>query len=100
MTPLQVLCGIHAPRQCPAYGKTCVGCGKMGHFNKVCWSRRERAVNELEVKEVQEVSAGEIETLRIDSVHQNKNLSLLTVKLEMYTGRNTIVVPYKVDTGS
>ena len=30
-------CGrIHMLRQCPAYGKTCVGCGKTGHFKKVC----------------------------------------------------------------
>ena len=48
-------------RQCPAYGKMCAGCSKMGHFKKVCWSRRERAMNELEVEEVQEVNEGETE---------------------------------------
>ena len=88
------------PRQCPGYGKMCVGCGKTGHFKKVCQSRRERAINELEVEKMQKVSEGEIETASIDSVHLNKNLSLLTVKLEMQAGRNAIVVPYKVDTGS
>ena len=54
----------------------------------------------LEVEVVQEIDEGEIETVSIDSVHLNKNWSLLTVKLEMHTGRNTIVVPYKVDTAS
>ena len=28
----------------------CVGCGKTRHFKKVCHSRRERAVNEIEVE--------------------------------------------------
>ena len=77
-----------------------VGCGTMGHFKKVYQRRRERAMNELEVKDVQEVSRGEIETVSIDSVHLNENQSLLTVKLETQAGGNTIVVPYKVDTGS
>ena len=98
--PCRYCGGIHAPRQCPAYGKTCVGCGKMGHFKKVCQSRRERAMNELEVEEVQEVSKGETETVSIDLVHPNKNQSLLTAKLEMQAGRNTIVVPFEVDKGS
>ena len=36
-------CGrIHMLRQCPAYGKMCVGCGKTRHFKKVCQSRRDR----------------------------------------------------------
>ena len=30
-------CGrLHMPRQCLAYGKMCTGCGKTGHFKKVC----------------------------------------------------------------
>ena len=61
------------PRHCPAYGKTYTGCGKMGHFKKVCQSRRERAVNELEVEEVNETNDGKIETVSVDSVHLNKN---------------------------
>ena len=85
--------------QCPVYGKMCMGCGKMGHF-KVCQSRRERTGNELEVKEVQEINEGELETVSIDSVHLNKNQSLITVKLEMQAGRNTPEIPYKIDTGS
>ena len=78
------------PRQCPAYGKTCNGCGKTGHFKKVCQSRKDRAVHELDIEEVQEVNEGEIETVSIDSVHLNKSQSLITVKLEMQAGGNTI----------
>ena len=72
----------------------------MGHFKKVCWSRRERAVNELEVEGVREGNKGKIETVSIDAVHLNKNWSLITVNLETQAGGNTIVVPYKVDTGN
>ena len=66
------------PVHCPAYGKMCVECGKMGHFKKVCPSRRRRVVNEIGVETSQEYSEGEIETVSIDSVHMNKNWSILT----------------------
>ena len=46
-------CGrSHAPRQCPSYGKTCASCRKMGHFKKVCRSRRDCAVHEVEIEMV------------------------------------------------
>ena len=33
-------CGrLHESRQCPAYGKTCMDCGKTWHIKKVCQSR-------------------------------------------------------------
>ena len=72
----------------------------MGHFKKVCQSKRDQAVHELEVEEVQEVNEGEVETVSIDSVHLNKNQFLITTKLETQVGRNTIEIPYKIDTGS
>ena len=27
---------IHEPRQCPAYGRRCRKCGRLGHFARVC----------------------------------------------------------------
>ena len=39
--PCRYFGGSHMPRQCPAYGKMCTGCGKMGHFKKVCRSKRD-----------------------------------------------------------
>ena len=85
-------------RQCLAYGKTCAGCAKTRHFKKVCCSRKERAVNKIEIYMSQD-SKGEIETVSIDSFHMNKNWSLLMVELEMHAGPNKIVIPYKIDTG-
>ena len=54
----------------------------------------------MEQETSQEYSEGEIETVSIDSVHMNKNWSLLTVELEVCTGDNKLTVPYKIDTGS
>ena len=48
----------------------------------------------------QEYSRDEIETVSIDSVHMNKNWSMLTAKLEMCAGDNKLTVPYKIDTES
>ena len=63
----------HEPRQCPAYGKMCAGCGKMGHFRKVCRSKRDHAVYEVEIEMAQESQEEEIETVSINSVYLNKN---------------------------
>ena len=59
--------GVHQLRQCPAYGKMCVGHGKMRHFKKVCHSKRSRAINKIELEMSQEYSEGKIETVSIDS---------------------------------
>ena len=45
---------------CPAYGKMCAGCGKMGHFKKVCCSKRSREVNEIEVETSQETAKAKL----------------------------------------
>ena len=37
--PCQYCGRVHPLRHCPVYGKMCMGCGKMGHFKKVCHSR-------------------------------------------------------------
>ena len=47
----------------------------------------------------QEYSKGKIEMVSVDSVHMNRNWSLLTVELEMHAGNKKIIVPYKIDTG-
>ena len=60
-------CGrIHAPRQCPAYGKMCVGCRKTGHFRKVWHSKRDCVVHELEVEVAQETCEPKIERVSIN----------------------------------
>ena len=45
----------------------------MGHFRKVCRSKRDHAVHEVEVEMVHDSQDEEIETVSIDLVHLNKN---------------------------
>ena len=75
--------GIHAPQQCPAYGKMCTGCGKMGPFRKVCRSKRDCTVHEVEVKMAQESQEEEIETVSIDLVHLYKNWLAITAHMQL-----------------
>ena len=98
--PCRYCGGSHVPRQCPAYGKTCTGCGKSGHFKKVCRSRRDCTIHEVELEMAQEPQKEEIETVSINSIYLNKKCLLITARLEMQVGENTIEVPYKIDTGS
>ena len=78
--PCRYCGGIHQPRQCPAYGKTCAECSKVGHFRKVCHRRRSRVVNEMEQEVCQEYKEDDIEMVSINSVYMNKNKSMLTTK--------------------
>ena len=98
--PCKYCGGSHAPRQCPAYGKTCTGCRKMGHFKKMCRSRRDHMFHEVEIEMAWEPQEEGIETVSINSIYLNKNQLLITAHLEMQVGKTTIEVPYKIDTGS
>ena len=40
--PCRYCGGTHPPRQCPAYSKMCIECNKIGHFLRVCQSRKSR----------------------------------------------------------
>ena len=89
-------CGSsHALRQCPAYGKTCASCRKMGHFNKVCQSRKDPVVHEVGVEMSQEEGVIEVS---INSVYLNNKGLLITAQLEMQDDDNALKVPYKIDT--
>ena len=70
--PCRYCGGNHAPRQCPVYGKTCAGCGKKGHFKKVCRSKRDHAEHEVEMEMAQAPQEEVIETVSINSVYLNK----------------------------
>ena len=71
----------------------------MGQFKKVCRSRRDCAVHEMEVEMTPEPQE-EIETVSINSIYLNRNHLLITAHLKMQVGKTTIEVPYKIDTGS
>ena len=89
---------MHASRQCLAYGKMCNGCGKLGHFKKVCQSRKDHTVHRVEVEVSQEDN--EIEEVSINSVYLNNKCLLITADLEMQVSKNTVKVLYKIGTDS
>ena len=77
-------CGSsYPPRQCLAYGKRCTDWNKIGHFRVLCRSRRAWSMNEVE-QEAAEDSAKEtsIVSVNINSIHFNKNCSILTGNLK------------------
>ena len=69
-------------------------------ISRRCAKARDQAVHELEVKGAKEVDEGKIETVSVDSVHLNKNQSLITVNLEMQAVKKVIEIQYKINTGS
>ena len=95
-------CGSsHPPRQCLAYGKRCTECSEIGHFRVVCRSGKARTTNEVE-QEAPHNSTEEnsIDSVKIKSIHFNKNHSIITVNLKTSASPNNGIVTYKVDTGS
>ena len=71
----------------------------MGHFRKVCRSKRDHVVHEVEVKMVQDSQDEEIETGSINLVHLNKNWLVIMVHLEIYAGKNNVEIQYNIDMG-
>ena len=91
--------GSHTPTQCLAYGKTCAACGKMGHFRKVCRSKRNCAVHEVEI-DMEPDSQEDTEIVSIILLYINRKWTLIMAKLEMQVGKTSLEIPYKIDTGS
>ena len=84
----------HPLRQCQTYGKMCTECNKIGHFQKVCRSRRTKAINEVEQETVQGSVGKDIKSVIINSLQLNENCSVLTIKLKTSAGQNNIMVSY------
>ena len=78
----------------------CTACSKTGHFRKVCRSKRNHAVYEVEIDMEPESQEGDTEIVSINSVYINKKWSSITAKLQMQAGKVSLEVPYKIDTGS
>ena len=85
--------GSHTPRQCPAYGKMCAACGKMGHFRKVCRSKRNRAVPEVEIDMEPESQGEDTEIVSINSLYVNRKWSVIMAKIGNAGWQNSIRNP-------
>ena len=92
--------GSHTPRQCTAFEKMCAACGKMGHFRKVCRSKRKCAVHEVEIDMEPESQGEDTEIVSISLLYINRKWSSIMAKLEMQAGKTALEIPCKIDTGS
>ena len=73
--PFRYCGGSHAPRQCPAYGKMCTACGKMGHFRKVYRNKRKHMVHEVEIQLGPDSQGEDIEIVSIHCTYtENSHL--------------------------
>ena len=80
--------GSHAPRSCPAYGKTCNNCNKMNHYARCCMAgdtkRKVHTVDE-EPKE-----------LFVDVVQASSEKQEWILPVTV----NETIIPFKLDTGA
>ena len=76
-TPTQQVCRYcscsYPPRQCPAYGKMCTEFNKIGLFQRVCRSKKTRAVHKVELETIQDKASEDIEMVSLTSVQFNIN---------------------------
>ena len=58
-------------------------------------------MNEVEQEAAQDSEEeNNIDLVNINSIHFNKNCSVITANLKMSASINSVIVPYEVDTGS
>ena len=98
--PCRYCGGSHTPRQCPAYGKMCAACSKIRNFRKVCRSKRNHVVHEVEIDMEPESQGEDTEIVSINSLYVNQKWSRIMAKLEMQAGKTVLEIPYKIDNGS
>lgn len=105
-------CGTtHGPRNCPAYGKECNGCHRIGHFKRCCRTLRAHTVRDNELETMSEENFS-IDDLKIEEVDNQKTVSnngtetwykdltvdSVKVKFKIDTGANVNVLPlYYID---
>ena len=72
----------------------------MGHFKKVCMSKGNLTVHEVDGEVMPKPQEKDIETVSINLIYLNRNQSLITAYLKMQGGKTITEIPYKIDTSS
>ncbi|KAL7883911.1 hypothetical protein SRHO_G00015690 [Serrasalmus rhombeus] len=80
--------GSHAPRTCPAYGKTCNNCGKRNHYAKCCTAETKKKVHTLDEE------PDEFFVDVVQASHAEKEEWVVPVTV------NETTIPFKLDTGA
>ena len=103
----------HAAKSCPAYGKSCNNCHKLGHFAKLCRStnrqHQRKPIRDLEYEENQyehehgidtiETTSTSIENKRVASADTNVH-ELTKNEHASLTFNNNKTLSFKLDTGA
>ena len=78
-----------------------MGCGKVNHHRQLCGSERNRTVHDLEQEPDQHHEEEDnIDMVNINSIIFNSKWLVITANLKTSSNQVSILVPYKVDTGS
>ena len=92
-------CGrSHAPKTCPAFGKPCNHCHKLGHYAKFCRSKtkQNKPVNDIEVDS--DVSEHGIDTVQSPTMQENEHATLkinnTSVRLKLDSGAETNILTH------
>lgn len=80
--------------KCPAYGKKCLGCGKMNHFKRVCRSKQFRKT--LSRRNVRQLEESETSLDDYDSEEQCEFVDIAMVDSERNMDSDKIMVQLKV----
>ena len=80
--------------------KMCAACDKTGHFRKVCRSKSNHAVHEVEIDMESEPQGEGIKIVSINSLYINRKQSSIMAKLEMQAGKTALEILYKIDTNN
>ena len=90
-------CGqTHAQRECPAFGQTCRGCGKMNHFQKVCRAKKFKEQVEMD----KEVAALVFSTIQRVLNSSGNISSLPKIKPKVSTSSKSVKMESIADTGA
>lgn len=95
--------GIHAKRQCPAFGKACKKCGKSNHFAKVCRSSEQKQRHSTTTNSsVQYVgkTADVFMTETQDCCSQQHSRDPITITAKVLEGGEEHPVRCELDTGA
>ena len=92
----------HPPRQCPADGKICAVCRKINLFKELFRGKKVHSINlqEEQHHDEDDIDRVNINYININSITFNSKCSVITANLNTSSSQATLLVPYKVDTGS
>lgn len=94
-------CGFqHQPRKCPAYGKNCNYCQKLGHFASMCRTRSKRIQQVEQESSDEESAAHSLNTIRISCIvtsriqwFQQMQISGASIQFKIDTGADANILP-------